>query len=165
VKRQRKVGHAKKRHLRDEDHDGCRQIHGVPKGSLGSHLGLHNPVHARHYVLDGQRFKFFGDILLTAAFASLGESDNSHYAFPVAYREKRPGVSMCNIFQSNLCIAAHSSLSCLPIGICRTLFLRSNSVPLPRKSVLANTQVLKGASSSCSFIGSMRVVVLKGGDR
>jgi hypothetical protein len=165
VKRQRKVGHAKKRHLRDEDHDGCRQIHGAPKGSLGSHLGLRNPVHARHYVLDGQRFEFFGDIFLTAAFASLGEPDNSHYAFLVAYQEKRPGVSTGNIFQSNLCIVAHSSLSRLSTGIRRTLFLKLNIVPLPRKSILADTQVLKGASSSCSFIGSMRVVVLKGGDR
>jgi hypothetical protein len=33
-----------------EDHDGCRQIHGAPKGSLGSHLGLHNIVHVGHYV-------------------------------------------------------------------------------------------------------------------
>jgi hypothetical protein len=42
-----------------EDHDGCRQIHGAPKGSLS----LHNPLHVGHYVLNGQHFEFLNDVL------------------------------------------------------------------------------------------------------
>ncbi len=72
-----------------EDHDGCRQIHGAPKGSLGSHLGLRNPVHVGHYMLDGQRFKFLGDAFSTTAHAGLSEPDDLCYAFHVAYRNAK----------------------------------------------------------------------------
>ncbi len=72
-----------------EDHDGYRQIHGVPKGSLGSHLGLHDPVHARHYLLDDQHFKFLGNTLPAAALAGPGEPKDSRYAFPTAYRDAK----------------------------------------------------------------------------
>jgi hypothetical protein len=68
-----------------EDHDGCRQIHNVPKGSLGSHLGLRNLVHTGHCVLDDQHYEFLGDVLLTVVFAGPSELDNLRYAFPVAY--------------------------------------------------------------------------------
>jgi hypothetical protein len=69
-----------------KDHDGCRQIHDAPKGSLGSHLGLCNPVHIRHCVLNGQRFKFLGDTLPTIALVGPSEPDDLRYAFPIAYR-------------------------------------------------------------------------------
>ncbi len=69
-----------------KDHDGCCQIHSAPKGSLGSHLGLRDPVHVGHYVLDGQRFEFLGDVLSTIAHTRLGELKDPCYAFLVAYR-------------------------------------------------------------------------------
>jgi hypothetical protein len=68
-----------------KDHDGCRQIHGTPKGSFGSHFGLRDPVHIRHYMLDDQRFKFLGDALLAIAHVGPGEPDNLRYTFPIAY--------------------------------------------------------------------------------
>ncbi len=68
-----------------EDHDGCRQIHGVPKGSLGSHLGLRDLVHVGHYMLDGQRYEFLGDALPAVALGGAGEPDDPCYTFPVAY--------------------------------------------------------------------------------
>ncbi len=68
-----------------EDHDGCRQIHDVPKGSLGSHLGLRNLVHIGHCVLDDQRYGFLGDTFPTSILSGLGELDNPCYAFPIAY--------------------------------------------------------------------------------
>jgi hypothetical protein len=58
----------------------------MPKGSLGSHLGLQDPVHVGHCVLDGQRFEFLGNIFPATAIASPGELDNSRYVFPVTYR-------------------------------------------------------------------------------
>jgi hypothetical protein len=61
-----------------KDHDGCRQIHGAPKGSLGSHLGLRNPIHVGHYVFDDQRFEFLGDILLATVHVGPGEPDDPH---------------------------------------------------------------------------------------
>ncbi len=72
-----------------EDHDGYRQIHGVPKGSFGSHLGLHDPIHVRHYVFDDQHFEFLGDVHPAIALAGLGEYENSHYAFLVAYQDAK----------------------------------------------------------------------------
>ncbi len=72
-----------------EDHDGCRQIHGAPKGSLGSHLGLRDPVHIGHYVLDGQHFKFLDDVFSASALAGLGELDNPRYMFPTTYRDAK----------------------------------------------------------------------------
>ncbi len=68
-----------------EDHDGCRQIHGTRKGSLGSHLGLCDPVHVGHYMLDGQRFKFLGNAFLVAALTGPGELNDPHYAFLATY--------------------------------------------------------------------------------
>ncbi len=53
--------------------------------SLGSHLGLCDPVHAGHYVFDGQRFEFLSDVLPVATLTGLSELDNPRYAFPVAY--------------------------------------------------------------------------------
>jgi hypothetical protein len=72
-----------------EDYDGYHQIHGAPKVSFDSHLGLHDPVHARHYVLDGQRFEFLGDTLPTIAHASPGEPKDPRYAFPVTYQNAK----------------------------------------------------------------------------
>ncbi len=72
-----------------KDHDGCRQIHGVPKGSFGSHLGLRDPVHVGHYVLDGHHFKFLDDGLPVAAFASLGEPDDPCYMCLATYRDAK----------------------------------------------------------------------------
>jgi hypothetical protein len=72
-----------------EDHDGCRQIHSAPKRSLSSHLGLSDLVHAGHCVLDDQHFKFFNDILPTTILVGLGEPNNSHYVFPVTYRDAK----------------------------------------------------------------------------
>ncbi len=69
-----------------EDHDGCRQIHGAPKGSLDSHLDLRDLVHAGHYVLDGQCFDFLNDTFPAIAHAGLGEPEDPCYAFPVAYQ-------------------------------------------------------------------------------
>jgi hypothetical protein len=69
-----------------KDHDGCHQIHSTPKGSLGSHLSLRDPIHVGHYMLDGQCFEFLGDIFSTTAHASLGEPNDPHYVFLVAYR-------------------------------------------------------------------------------
>ncbi len=57
----------------------------VLKGSFGSHLGLRNLVHARHYVLDCQCFEFFGDVLPATTLAGPGEPNNPHYAFLAAY--------------------------------------------------------------------------------
>jgi hypothetical protein len=68
-----------------EDHNGYHQIHGAPKGSLGSHLGLRNPIHAGHYVLDSERFEFLGDALPVSTHVGPSELDNPRYAFPVAY--------------------------------------------------------------------------------
>ncbi len=70
-----------------EDHDGYRQIHSVPKGSLGSHLGLCDPIHAGHCVLDGQHFEFLGDVFPTVALVGLGELDDLRYVFPAAYQD------------------------------------------------------------------------------
>ncbi len=76
--------------------------------------------------------------------------------------QKRSNVSTNNIFQSNLSIIAHSSLSCphanihynlhivarnylsCPLtGIRRTLLLKSSNVPLPGKTVPMDTRVLQ----------------------
>ncbi len=76
--------------------------------------------------------------------------------------QKHSGVSMHNIFQSNLCIVAGNSLSCSPAGIrcnlrivvhsflsyppagiCRTLLLRSSNVPLSSKMVPADARVFE----------------------
>ncbi len=77
-------------HLKcNEDHDGYRQIHDAPKGSLGSHLDLRDLAHVGHYVLDDQRFKFLGDALLAIALASPRELDDPHYVFPVAYQDAK----------------------------------------------------------------------------
>jgi hypothetical protein len=105
----------------------------------------------------------------------------THFLLPIEM-QKRPGINTCSIFQKNLCIATPSSLSCpqagircnlriiartslsCPLtGIHHTLLLKSNNVPLPSKTIPANTQVLQRGSSSSSFIGLMRVVVWKGG--
>ncbi len=72
-----------------EDHDGCRQIHGTPKGSLSSHLGLHDPAHVGHYVFNDQRFKFLGDALSEIALVGPGEPNDLHYVFPVAYQDAK----------------------------------------------------------------------------
>ncbi len=61
------------------------QIHGVPKGSLGSHLGLCDIIHAGHCVLDGQHYEFLGDALSAVALIGPGEFDNSDFTFPIAY--------------------------------------------------------------------------------
>jgi hypothetical protein len=79
----------------------------------------------------------------------------THLLLPIRM-QKRPGNSTRNIFQSNLHIVTHISLSYQPTSICRnlhitarsslncslssihrTLLLRSNNVPLPGKTVLA----------------------------
>ncbi len=72
-----------------EDHDGCRQIHGARKGSFGSHLGLRDPIHIGHRMLDSQRFEFFGNALPIIAFTGPGEHDDLHYAFPIAYQNTK----------------------------------------------------------------------------
>jgi hypothetical protein len=85
----------------------------------------------------------------------------THFLLPIEM-QKRPGINICSIFQSNLRIAAPNSLSCPPVniycnlrivahtslswllaGIRRTLFLKSNNVPLPGKTIPANAQVLQ----------------------
>ncbi len=68
-----------------KDHGGCRQIYGAPKGSLGSHLGLRDLVHVRHYMLDGQCYEFLNDTCPTVTLASAGEPNDPRYAFPVTY--------------------------------------------------------------------------------
>jgi len=84
-----------------------------------------------------------------------------HFLLPIGM-QKRPSISMCSIFQSNLRIAAHSSLSCPPAGIhCNlhitahtflncpptgirhTLLLRSNNMPLPSKIVPVDVRILQ----------------------
>jgi hypothetical protein len=72
-----------------EDHDGCHKIHGTPKVSFDSHLGLHDPIHVGHCVLDSQRFEFLGDALPTIAHASPSEPEDLRYAFPVAYQNAK----------------------------------------------------------------------------
>ncbi len=57
--------------------------------------------------------------------------------------QKCPGVSTLNIFQNNLRIAAHNSLTCPPVGICCMLLLRLNSVPLPGKTIQADARVVQ----------------------
>ncbi len=64
-------------------------IHGAPKVSFDSHLGLRNLVHAGHYVLDGQCFKFLGDVLPAIVHVGLGELEDPCYAFPVAYQNAK----------------------------------------------------------------------------
>ncbi len=76
-----------------EDHDGCHQIHGAPKVSFDSHLGLCDLVHAGHYVLDGQCFEFLGDVLPTIVHAGPSEPEDPCYAFHVAYQNAK--VSRC----------------------------------------------------------------------
>ncbi len=77
-------------HLKcDEDHDGYHQIHGAPKVSFDSHLGLHDLVHVGHYVLDDQCFKFLGDVLPAIAHTGLGEHEDPCYALPVAYQNAK----------------------------------------------------------------------------
>jgi hypothetical protein len=68
-----------------KDHDGCRQIHDTQKGSLGSHLGLRDPVHVRHCVLDGQHYEFLSVVLSAVALIGRSEPDNPRYTFHVAY--------------------------------------------------------------------------------
>ncbi len=58
------------------------------KGSLGSHLGLRNPIRTGH-VLDSQHFEFLGNALPTIALAGPGEPNNPRYAFPTAYRDAK----------------------------------------------------------------------------
>jgi hypothetical protein len=72
-----------------EDHDGCRQIHGTLKGSLGSHLSLCVPIHIEHYVLDSQRFEFLGDAFSVIVHAGPSEPNDLCYAFLVAYRNAK----------------------------------------------------------------------------
>jgi hypothetical protein len=72
-----------------KDHNGCRQIHGTPKGSLGSHLGLCDRIHVGHYVLDDQHFKFLGVAFSAIARAGPSEPNDPCYAFPVAYRNAK----------------------------------------------------------------------------
>jgi hypothetical protein len=43
----------------------------------------------------------------------------------------------------NLRIVVWTSLSCPLISICHTLLLKSNNMPLPSKTLLADTQVLQ----------------------
>ncbi len=112
-------------------------------------------------MLDGQRYKFLGDIFLAFAFDGPGEPNDPRFLLPIGM-QKRPGVSTRNIFQSNLCIAmcsslscpsggirynlgivARSSLSCLPTSIRHTLLLRSNSMPLPGKTVPTDGRALQ----------------------
>jgi hypothetical protein len=57
--------------------------------------------------------------------------------------QKRSGINMHSIFQSNLRIIACSSLSCPLAGIHRTLLRRLSSVLLPGKTVLANARVFQ----------------------
>jgi hypothetical protein len=45
--------------------------------------------------------------------------------------------------RSNLRITTHSSMSCPPVSICRTLLLRSSSVPLLSKTISTDAQVLQ----------------------
>ncbi len=68
-----------------KDHNGYRQIHDMPKGSLGSHLGLRDLVHIGHCVLDDQRYRLLGDALPATILVGLGELDNPCYVFVVAY--------------------------------------------------------------------------------
>jgi hypothetical protein len=72
-----------------EDHDGCRQIHSVLTGLFGSHLGLCDPVHARHYMLNDQCFEFLSDAFLVAVLFGPGELNNPRYTFPAAYRDAK----------------------------------------------------------------------------
>ncbi len=72
-----------------KDHDGYHQIHGAPKGSFGSHLGLRDLVHTGHCVLDSHCFKFLGNALSVVALAGLGEHDDLCYAFPAIYRDAK----------------------------------------------------------------------------
>jgi hypothetical protein len=66
-----------------EDHNGYRPIHDVPKGSLGSHLGLRDLVHIEHCVLDDRCFEFLGDVLPATALVGLGAPKDLRYAFPI----------------------------------------------------------------------------------
>jgi hypothetical protein len=50
---------------------------------------LRNLVHIGHYVLDGQCFKFLGDVLPAIAHAGPSEPEDSCYAFPVAYQNAK----------------------------------------------------------------------------
>ncbi len=112
-------------------------------------------------MLDGQRYEFLGDAFPAVALASPSEPNDPHFLLPIGM-QKRPGVSTCSIFQSNLhivvrsslscppggirCnpgIVARSSLSCSPASIRHTLFLRSSSMPLPGKTVPANGRALQ----------------------
>jgi hypothetical protein len=61
----------------------------MPKGSLSSHLGLHDPIHVGRCVLNSQRFKFLGNALPAVAFAGLGEPNDLRYAFPLAYQDAK----------------------------------------------------------------------------
>jgi hypothetical protein len=61
----------------------------VPKGSFSSHLGLCDPIHIGHYVLNGQHFEFLGDVFPTVALIGLGELDDSRYVFPATYQDAK----------------------------------------------------------------------------
>jgi hypothetical protein len=146
-----------------EDHDGCHQIHDTLKGSLGSHLGLCDPVHAGHFFLTVSISNFLAMHfwqLLSLALVSLTICVTC-FLLPIGL-QKRQCVSTPNIFQSNLRIdalsslsyplagirrnlhiAAHTSLSCPPARIRCMLLLRLSNVPLPGKTILANARVLQ----------------------
>jgi hypothetical protein len=105
------------------------------------------------YMLDGQRYEFLGNALLAAVLASPNGPNDLRFLLPIGM-QKHPSVNTRNIFQSNMCIVVHSSLSCpssgiwcnpgitacsslscSPASIYRTLLLRSSSVPLSGKTV------------------------------
>jgi hypothetical protein len=105
-----------------------------------------------------------------------------HFLLPIGM-QKCPGISTRNIFQSNLHITACNSLSCMLAGICRNshntacnslscplagircmLFLKLSNVLLSGKRLWRMHGSSKGASFSSSFIGLMKVVVLRGGE-
>ncbi len=57
----------------------------MPKGSFGSHLGLRDPIHIGHYVLDGHHFEFLGNVFSIIALVGLGEHDDPRYTFLPTY--------------------------------------------------------------------------------
>jgi hypothetical protein len=71
--------------------------------------------------------------------------------------QKRPGISMRNIFQNNLCIIEHNSLSYLPVGICHNLHIAMrNSLSRPSAGICRNLHIAARNSLSCPSVGIHR---------
>jgi hypothetical protein len=76
--------------------------------------------------------------------------------------QKRLSISMRSIFQNNLRITTHNSLSCLPTGIHHNLcIVARNFLSCPSTGILRNLRIVAHNSLSYPPVGIRRTLVLK----